>query len=47
MSMVKMLTRQMFTDFVTECDAGRNGKNASAMIADEVKVDGHLSGVSA
>lgn len=31
-------TIEMFTDFVNECS---NGKGSSAMIADEVKVDGH------
>ncbi len=33
-----ILVEQMFTDFVNECAAGRNGGKISAMIADEVKV---------
>ncbi|OXG19059.1 carbamoyl-phosphate synthase, small subunit [Cryptococcus neoformans Tu401-1] len=36
-------TIEMFTDFVNECDVGRKGFNASAMIANEVKVDGHAA----
>lgn len=34
---------QMFSDFVNECDVGRKGFNASAMVANEVKVDGHAA----
>ncbi|ORY27775.1 carbamoyl-phosphate synthase [Naematelia encephala] len=33
-------TIEMFTDFVNECQAGRRGWKASAMIADEVKIGG-------
>ncbi|OXB37267.1 carbamoyl-phosphate synthase, small subunit [Cryptococcus neoformans] len=36
-------TIEMFTDFVNECDVGRKGFNASAMIASDVKVDGHAA----
>lgn len=33
----------MFTDFVNECDVSRKGFSGSAMIANEVKVDGHAA----
>lgn len=36
-------TIEMFSDFVNECDVGRKGFNASAMVANEVKVDGHAA----
>lgn len=36
-------TIEMFTDFVNECDVSRKGFSGSAMIANEVKVDGHAA----
>jgi hypothetical protein len=35
-----VLTRQMFTDFVNECQKGQYEGSASSMIAAEVKIGG-------